>query len=280
MLVRLTRLPVIILLFLSHFSLLHAQPLPLFNEGREQLETILQRFDPPPGYSRVPLKHRSFGTWLRNMPVLPDSSPVLDFRGRIRVAADDSSLAAVVAVRIRSRGLDQCMDILMRLYTGFLYERNEENAIVWPLPDGLPFSWTKWKEGYRPRIAGSRFYLDKTAGGHSRSRHFERYLRTIFDYTGTQAFYHYYRDIPADSVRPGDFFVKKGRNGHAVLVVDMVENGRGRQRALIGQGDTPACQFYILNGTDGNPWIDLTDRESPLALPIRKKMGWDGLRRF
>jgi hypothetical protein len=111
-------------------------------------------------------------------------------------------------------------------------------------------------------------------------RHFERYLRTLFDYTGTQAFYHYYADIPAESVQPGNFIVKRGYRGHAVLVVDIVENSANGRKALIGQGDTPACQFYILKGRDGDPWIDIGDTTKPLDLPIRKKMSWDGLRGF
>jgi hypothetical protein len=60
----------------------------------------------------------------------------------------------------------------------------------------------------------------------------------------------------------------------------MVEDEKGRKKALIGQGDTPACRFYLLKGRKGGNWIDLERKDEPLSLPIRKKMTWDGLRRF
>jgi len=63
------------------------------------------------------------------------------------------------------------------------------------------------------------------------------------------------------------------------MIVDLAENKRGERRAIFGQGDTPACEFYLLRGENGSPWIKI-DPAGPPPLPIRKIMEWKGLRRF
>ena len=64
------------------------------------------------------------------------------------------------------------------------------------------------------------------------------------------------------------------------MIVDMAKNTNGDLIALIGQGDTPACEFYLLNYKKENPWFPIDFDVEVLPLPIRKKMSWDGLRRF
>jgi len=257
-----------------------AQKNSLFLNHWQSLESISERFPAPEGYTRIPVTDSSFAEWLRALPVQPTGSPVMNYRGGIQKNSQDTTVAAVVAVRIQRRNLDQCMDILMRFRAEFLISIRKKKSIHFPLPDGLAFYWRQWQEGMRPQIKGSQFKLLKNSNPSSTNHGFEQYLRTIFDYSGTQAFYHYYRDISRDSIQIGDFVVKKGAKGHAVLIVDLVRNGSGKFKALIGQGDTPACQFYILKSADGNPWFDINDKSEPLPLPIRKKMTWDGLRRF
>ena len=64
------------------------------------------------------------------------------------------------------------------------------------------------------------------------------------------------------------------------MIVDIARNSRGELIALIGNGDTPACQFFLLNYTRDNPWIPLSLDNDVIPLPLRRKMTWDGLRRF
>ncbi|MFQ5418424.1 MAG: glycosyltransferase family 39 protein, partial [Myxococcota bacterium] len=51
--------------------------------------------------------------WLRALPLLPENSPVRDYRGRIRRTAKDTAVAAVLALDIRGQKLQQCMDVLI-----------------------------------------------------------------------------------------------------------------------------------------------------------------------
>ena len=246
----------------------------------EKFETIAERFSPPTGYERFPVDSNSFAFWLRQMPLLPEDSPVKDFKNRIFKKSTDSTIAAVVAYDIKGRNLDQCIDILLRFWAEYLVENNRQNEIQFPLPDGLILSWIDWANGLRPKFKREHFYLKINAKSNNSNQNFKRYLNTIFEYSSTQTFFHYYKDINPDSLQIGDFIVKKGTKGHVVIIVDLARNKEGNLIALIGQGDTPACQFYLLNYKKDNPWFPINTTNEVLPLPIKKEMRWEGLRRF
>jgi hypothetical protein len=122
-------------------------------------QILSERFPPPQGFNRVAVDSGSFGAWLRQLPLLPENAPVKDYRNRIVKKAGDSTVAAVVAYDIRGRNLEQCMDILMRLWAEYLSSQERQQAIQLPLPDGLMLSWTDWSSGKRPHFQGLNFFL-------------------------------------------------------------------------------------------------------------------------
>lgn len=244
----------------------------------KKFKTVEQSFKPPEGYRRVKTDPKSFAAYLRNLPVLSDSIPVLDYNGHIRVKKSDSTLAGVIPVDINNRRLWQCMDILQVFHMDYLFGQMRGNEIVYPLPDGTRLSWLEWQQGVRAVFKESNFIKAKNAHPFPNAINYGRYSNMIFEHSGTQTFWHYYMDIDTMEIFPGDFIVKKGKKGHAVLIVDLASNKRGKKIALIGQGDTPACQFYLLKKSDGNAWFKI-ENDAP-GLPIKKKMYWQGLRRF
>ncbi|MGD9487871.1 MAG: DUF4846 domain-containing protein [Calditrichaceae bacterium] len=248
--------------------------------GLQKFETIEERFPPPRGFKRLPAEKGGFAEYLRNLPLMPPETAVLDYRGKISVNSGDTTLAAVTAIDISGRNLEQCMDILIRIRADYLWTSGLKKQIVFPLPDGLAFSWNQWAEGYRPDFAGLHFFLRKISGQDFSHDNYEKYLRVIFEYSGTQTFYHFYKDIPAVELQIGDFFVKKGRKGHAVMIMDLAKDEYGNLAALVAQGDTPACPLYILKYKNKELWFPIDISQKHLPLPIKKKMGWDGLRRF
>lgn len=245
-----------------------------------KFDTINERFSTPNGFERIAVDSSSFPFWLRQIHLLPEDSPVKDFKNNIFKKSNDSTVAGVVAYNIKGRNLDQCMDILLHIWAEYLIECNRQNEIQFPLPDGLLLSWTEWANGLRPKFKGAHFYLEKNAKPNNSNRNFERYLNTIFEYSNSQTFFHYYKDINPNSLQIGDFIVKKGDKGHAIMIVDLARDKDGKLVALIGQGDTPACQFYLLNYKKDNPWFPIDITKEVLPLPIKKEMRWTGLRRF
>lgn len=212
------------------------------------------------------------------MPVLSDSANVLDFKNRVQIKSSDSSLAGVIPLDISEKRLWQCMDILIMLHVDYLLKTNHQH-IEYPLPDGTLLSWMEWRKGIRPVFKGLRFNKILESKTDSSERNFTRYLNAIFEYSGSQTFYYYYDPVPADSILPGYFITKKGKKGHAVIILDLAENQSGEEVALFAQGDTPACQLYLLKNK-GNPWFKIDRNKDYPDLPIKKHMYWKGLRRF
>lgn len=241
--------------------------------------TIEEHIKPPPGYKRVDVILGSFADYLRKLPVVDGFSAVKDYKNRQRVAANDSALAAVIPVDIMDKPLWQCMDIILVFYADYLKQNKKQDEIKFPLPDGTILSWNDWMKGSRPTFQGLNFKIFNKASPDSSAKNYKRYLNCIFEYSGTQTFFYNYPQVQINDLKPGDFIVKKSPKGHAVLIIDLAVNEKGERIALIGQGDTPACQFYLLQNKQGSSWFKVTENEYP-GLPIRKKMYWSGLRRF
>ncbi len=242
-------------------------------------QTIESRFPAPAGYKRVKLPPGSFGEWLRELPLLPKGTPVKDYRGRVKVPAGDSTLAGVVDYDISGKKLEQCMDIILRFRAEYLRSIGE-SGISFFLPVKFPLLWSDWARGLRPVFHGIDITLVQKEKPDSSRDAFDNYLKEIFYYSGTQTAYFNYPKIEAEKIQVGDFVVKKGKKGHAILILDFAVNAEGEKIALIGHGDTPACRFYLLNYRQGQPWFPLNPKEKTLPLPFEKKMYWEGLRRF
>lgn len=242
-------------------------------------QTIESRFPAPAGYERVKLPKGSFGEWLRGLPLLPEGTPVKDYLGRVKVPAGDSTLAAVVDYDISGKKLEQCMDIILRFRAEYLLAKGE-SGISFFLPVNYKLNWYDWARGLRQVFHGINIRLVQTEEPDSSRTAFDNYLKEIFYYSGTQTAYFNYPKIEAENIQGGDFVVKKGKKGHAILILDLAVNAAGEKIALIGHGDTPACLFYLLNYKKYQPWFPLDLNEETLPMPFRKKMYWEGVRRF
>ena len=274
---------IIITISFSVWQAAHSQQLknPYFwLQGNKKCETIATRFQVPEGFKRVEVRPKSFAQWLRELPLLSDGRPVKDYTGRVRRSAKDTTLAAVVDYNIKGKKLEQCMDIIFRWRAEYLRSQNRSQDIAFFLPGGFLLKWTDWMKGFRPVFKGINVNLHQTKVPDSSRLSFEKYLWEIFYHSYTQTAYVAYPKVNPQNIQIGDFVVKKGTRGHAVLIVDMAEDQSGKKIALIGQGDKPARQFYLLNYKKDQPWFPLNPKDEHLPLPIRKKLTWDGVRRF
>ena len=242
--------------------------------------TIGQITLPSTEYRRLPVVSGSFAAWLRHLPLKSKNSPVLDYRGSVFKTANDTVIAAVVDLAVTGRRLEQCMDILVRLYADYLWQSGQTKNLCLPLPGGYRLAWGDWKRGFRPSFKGIDMHLSQSSKADSGEGAYRKYLNTVFAESHTQQFYYGYQPVPPESVAIGDFIVKKGVKGHAVMIVDIAVNREGDLIALIGNGDTPACQFFLINYKKDQAWIPLDFNRTYLLLPLKRRMTWDGLRRF
>jgi hypothetical protein len=207
-------------------------------------------------------------------------SDVLNYRGGIFKPGGDRTVAFVVDMDIKGRRLEQCMDILVRLYTEFLWKKNQGDNLQLPLPGGYWLKWKEWSEGFRPVFKGIDVKIIKSSKSDTTYSAYKSFLNTVYSESHTQQFFHAYLPIDRTDVKIGDIIIKKGTKGHAVMIVDMAINEQGDMIALIGNGDTPACQVFILRYNKETPWVPLYFNKEVLALPLKRKLSWDGLRRL
>lgn len=200
-------------------------------------------FATPKGYERVPVEKNSFGAFLRELPVRSDRTQVLSYDGdELRRPA-----AAVVAMDVGARDLQQCADSVIRLHAEWLWSHDREDEAGYHFTSGHLSEWSDWQAGERFVVKGSS--VDRVRGGARADTHktYRGWLDQVFMYAGTRSLPRDSDPVPGDQpLRAGDFFVQSGSPGHAVIILDIAEDGDGNRVALMGQGFMPAEDFHVL----------------------------------
>lgn len=241
--------------------------------------TIATRIPVPRGYQRVEVEPDSgFAYWLRNLPLRPDGTPVRLFNGQPK--ANQNAHIAVVDIDVGNKDLQQCADAIVRLRAEYLYYRaarlmadsptaasNWLAKIHFNFTSGDNVDFLRWGLGQRPSVQGNAVTWTKpprrTPSDYSYAN-FRSYLDTIFTYAGTASLAKELAPGGAlKNMRIGDVFIVGGSPGHAVMVVDMIENPRNGAKAfLLAQSFMPAQDIHILKnlrGADAGiaPWYDV-----------------------
>ena len=233
-------------------------------ERDDPRHSLIRRIAPPPGgFFRPDLAGDDFGRWLRELPLKPDGWPVHLFDGRLKRRQDIHH--AVVDIDVGRQDLQQCADAIIRLRAEYLWTRGLLDRIRFDFLNGFTASYPRWRDGFRYRVRGSRveeFRSEQLDAGY---RCFREYLQQVFAYANTTSLRRQMAAPPggaAAEVESGDAFISVpggGGIGHAVLVVDVAIDGRGRKRFLLLQSFMPAQEIHILKNpgnADGSPWYD------------------------
>jgi hypothetical protein len=187
----------------------------------------------------------------------------------------------VVRLDVGARDLQQCADAVMRLRAEFLRDRGCDEDIAFRFTSGHRAAWTDWRKGLRPRIAGSQVTWRPGAAADSSYASFRRYLETVFTYAGSASLAKELERVgdPAH-LAAGDVFIQGGFPGHAVLVADVAEDGRGRRAFLLLQSYMPAQEVHVLRNpaAPGSPWY-LASSHGVLETP-EWRFQFEDLRRF
>lgn len=222
---------------------------------RPVTDTIAQRFAPPAGYQRVILQGRSFGAWLRRLPLKPPGSKVMLFTGARK--ANQSVHAAVIDIDVGRRDLQQCADAVMRLRAEYLYARGAkvQRRIAFNYTSGDRVAWSRWQRGERPVVRGRKVVWRRGGATGASRTNFRAYLKSIFTYAGTWSLSRELRPVAnAADVRVGDVFIQGGFPGHAVIVVDAARGPAGRTAFLLAQSFMPAQSIHVLKNPKGGVW--------------------------
>jgi Domain of unknown function (4846) len=244
-------------------------------------DALAARIAPPPGFTRRPVAAEGFAAWLRGLPLKPSGSEVLLHDGRPKARQDVH--AAVVDIDVGARDLQQCADAIMRLRAEWLFASNAAALIAFhDTGSAKPIAFARWAEGERPKGSGRTLMWSRAAKPDAGYAAFRRYLDVVFARAGTHSLERSLQRVPLADLRAGDVFIKGGFPGHAVLVVDVVENPSTRERRfLLLQSFMPAQEMHILKNPasgNGQPWYAL-DFGEHLVTP-EWSFGPDSLRRW
>lgn len=227
--------------------------------------TLETRFAVPKGYTRLEAAETSLLAFMRQMKLKPDGSPVLLYDGTEK--RNQKSHAAVFALDVGNRNLQQCADSILRVYGEYLWSRGEKEQIGFHLTSGFWMDYDSWRAGNRLVLNGNDVMWNLSASYDDSYESFRSYMTQVFVYAGTMS-------LDADSVAvsmeeamPGDMFLKGGSPGHCVLIVDMAVNELGEKCFLLAQGYMPAQEFHVLvnNRHLEDPWY----YESEVTYPFR-----------
>ena len=256
-----------ILLFLNGAVKVNATPkrneYP-WHQSRVVNHTILDRFTPPRGATRIRTEAESYGSWIRRLPLKPNRSPVLLYSGQRKRNQDLH--AAVIDIDIGETDLQQCADAVIRFRAEYLYGLSPRPKIEFRYTTGDRINYEKWASGWRPKV------IEYSASGKRRWRvdwhqnqkpkddypTFRAYLNNIFTYAGTASLAKQYPKRAIADVEIGDFYLQGGHPGHAVIIVDLAEHPTEGKLALLAQSYMPAQSPHILRNLSEprlSPWF-------------------------
>lgn len=229
--------------------------------------TILERYAPPKGYTRVEVVDGSFADFLRNQKLKTYGDKVLYYDGREKNRTDVYD--SVFDVDIGDRDLHQCADAVMLLRGEYLFEKGEFEDINFNFVSGFKAEYSKWMEGYRIKVDGNNvsYYLGTDPSSSYES--FRKYMDMVFAYSGTLSLENELVPVSVEDMEIGDVFIKGGSPGHAVIVVDMALNSENNKVFMLAQSYMPAQQTQVLinpNHEGISPWYSL-DNMSALKTP-------------
>jgi len=222
--------------------------------------TIASRVNSPEGYKRVSYAKGSFEDYLRNYKLKSFESKIINY--------DDTNYfwqgghIGILDIPVPKNGLQQCADALIRVRSEYLWDSNRKDEIGFNFTSGHYCSWTKYAEGYRPRIKGNKVTFHKTARANFSKDNFYKYLNLIYMYSGTLSLYNELKSIKAMDLKVGDMLIKGGSPGHIVLLCDAVINENGEKLFLLFQGNTPAQSVHLVKNLEDSiisPWYQLED---------------------
>lgn len=242
-------------------------------------ETLLARFDTPPGYQRVEAETGSFARYLRTLPLAAPGTPVVSYKGEELRKGDDEYLAAVVAIDVGKIDLQQSPDVVIRLHAEWQWSKGARD-MTYRGATGLDMPLFRWARGERVVAVGSGvFWLKKANPAELDHAEFRRFLDAVFTWANSTALSQQATPVEAKDVAPGDFFIHLGSPGHTLVVLDIAQKPDGSRVALFGQALNPAQNVFVLRLAGATPWFSLRPGEDVIT-PYTEAFTWQGLRRL
>lgn len=234
--------------------------------------TILSRFNPPDGFTRISVPEGSFGEYLRNLPLKPYTICAYLYNGVINESAP---WHAVIDQEIAKKDIQQCADTVMRFWAEYLFhnERYSEISFDFFTTPVFKCDFVSWAEGKRVKISGNKCTWKDAPEGTEPDYSYEnltKYLEYVYVYANTNSYKLQTKPISVEELTVGDMIIATTLDlnranpdldaslGHAMIIADIAENAEGERVYLIVEGNTPATQPYVISANEdgyGGIWV-------------------------
>jgi hypothetical protein len=210
-------------------------------------------------FRRKEYSSNSFSSYIQNYQLKEATAKIINYDGNDYIY--QSGHVGVLDLPVPSNGLQQCADALIRLRAEYLWEQNRKDEIGFKFTSGHYCSWSKYVQGYRPKVNGSKVSFHQTAVANSSKESFYKYLDLIYMYAGTQSLYNELPKVKKiENVEVGDMLIYPGSPGHVIMVVDKASSDTGENMFIFAQGNTPAQSVHMLknlNNASVSPWYKI-----------------------
>jgi len=250
--------------------------------GPTAKERLDGRFAAPSGFTRVAVQKGTFGEFLRTLPLAPEGSPIVDYRGnKLYAEGTHPNVAAVADLDIGTKDLQHCADVIIRLHAEYKYGTGERD-LKYRAVSGVSLSYKGYVAGDRAIVNGNNIDLKRVAGPKKDDHALLRtWLDDVFSWAGTQSVERDGAKPAWSEMRAGDFFVLTGSPfGHAVLILDVAKDEKGRVALLLGQSFMPAQSFQVLRPSQSSAWFIVEPSATEVATPFWKPFPITALRRL
>ncbi len=192
----------------------------------------------PDGFTKIAADSNSFAAWLSNINLKKDKT-VYKYNGEPK--GNQSAQFAVLNISTGNKDLQQCADAAMRLRAEYLFKQKEFSQIVFKDNNGAVY----------------QFDLPYNR------ENFMKYLERVFGMCGSASLSKQLKPVSNFSaIQPGDLIIRGGFPGHAVMVMEVAKNAKGKKIYLLAQGFMPAQDIHVLvNPANENlsPWYEVND---------------------
>ena len=178
---------------------------------------------------------------------------------------------AVIDLPIGEKNLHQCADAVMRFRAEYLWKQGKYDQIHFNFTNGFRVDYTKWMKGKRIVVKGNDVKWVQKVQASNTYADFWKYMECIFTYAGTLSLSRELNSIPLNEMQIGDVIIKGGSPGHAVMVVDMVQDTLTQKHYfMLAQSYMPAQETQILvtpSVPGSNPWYCLEEIDNEIYTP-------------
>ncbi len=239
--------------------------------------SLATRFASPAPYERIAVEPGSFAAYLRGIPTRLDRATVHDYREREVWRA-----AAVIALDVGSKDLQQCADTLIRLHAEWLWSRSHFDALAYHFTSGDRSSFVEHVAGRRLAVEGPKVVKIEAAPIPRDRAALHDWLEQVFMYAGTRSLALDSEAVPLEQpIAPGDMLLRPGSPGHVIMILDVAIRPGGDAIALIGEGSMPAQELHVLPGPLAGAWFPFpAGEDAAVDVPGWGELHRSSLRRF